>query len=140
MKVVVSQHVASAHSVVQQFYSDVSNLKRISPAFPRLTINAVDTCVVAGRTFQLSLDFLLFKFEWLSKIDTVVEGEYFVDIFQGSIFKQWHHTHRYKSSGIGTLLTDEIEYVPVAWFAPFAYLAVRLLFVFRKQAIAKVLG
>lgn len=140
MKMVMHQLVASPLDSVQEFYSDVKNLKRISPPFPRLIIDATDTRVVVGQEFLLTMDFMLFKFVWVSKIDDVVEGKHFVDSFRGSIFKVWRHTHAYKAVAGGTLLTDEVDYKPAIWFAPFAFAGVKVLFIFRRLAIKKVLG
>ena len=139
MKMVTHQLVAMEFNHVREFYGDVSNLKRISPPFPQLTIDATDTRVAAGKEFILTLDFILFKFIWLSKIEEVVDGEYFVDSFRGSVFKVWRHTHAYKAIVGGTLLTDEVEFTPALWIVPFAFVCVKMLFVFRRSAIDRVL-
>lgn len=123
-----------------EFYSDVRNLKRISPRFPRLQIEADDTRVISGRTFTLGLDFFAFKLFWNSTIDTVVPGEYFVDRFAGTIIREWKHTHAYKPVPSGTCLTDVVEFKPVWWCAPVVWLAVKFLFAYRKKALARVLG
>lgn len=133
------QQVSAKHEVVRDFYSDVKNLKRISPPFPKLTIDAEDTRVVEGRDFRMRLDFLVFSVHWLSRIDKVVDGSYFVDTFSGGVFTTWRHTHAYEPSQAGTLLTDEIECSPAFWFTPLAYIGVKGLFMFRRRAIARVL-
>ncbi len=140
MTISVTQLVKAPHESVREFYADVKNLKKISPPFPRLRIEAKDTRVVQGREFRIMLDFLLFRFRWNSVIEQVVPGEYFVDTFRGSVFLFWKHTHKYESEGTGTRLTDVVECRPVWWFAPFALPAVRLLFLYRKRAIAEVFG
>ncbi|MBX2989912.1 MAG: hypothetical protein KF749_01960 [Bacteroidetes bacterium] len=140
MTISVTQFVKAPHESVREFYDDVKNLKRISPPFPRLHIEADDTRVVQGREFRITLDFLVFSFHWNSAIERVVPGEYFVDTFRGSVFRFWKHTHKYESEGTGTRLTDVVECRPVWWFAPFAFPAVRLLFMYRRRAIAEVLG
>jgi ligand-binding SRPBCC domain-containing protein len=135
----ITQHVSAPVEAVKAFYGDVANLKRISPPFPRLTISAKDTRVQKGGEFMLILDFILFKLTWLSVIDEVVEGQYFIDSFRGSIFSLWRHKHAYSAIEGGTLLTDEIEYHPAFWFAPFATIGIKMLFAFRRRSLAEAL-
>ncbi len=137
MRFVISQIVQAPIDRVKEFYSDVKNLKRVSPPFPRMTIVGDDTRVEPGREFAIMLDFLLFELTWNSTIESVVPGEYFVDTFRGSVVKHWRHVHRYEPHDEGALLTDEIECEVAPLLKPFAWLGIRALFGFRKRAFAR---
>ncbi len=124
---------------VKRFFGDVSNLKKITPAYPALTIVAPSTAVTAGSAFLLILDFGLFSFRWNSLIEFVNPDGTFADTFSGPVFGRWHHKHSFVSTASGTRLVDEIECEPVWWFAPFAWLFVHALFVYRRMSLPRVL-
>lgn len=124
---------------VARFFSDVRNLGRISPPFPRLVINATSTAVRSGAAFALQLDFGLFRIQWDSVIGEVEEGRSFTDTFSGSLFHRWKHTHIFAPHGDGSMLLDTVECDPVWWFRPFAWVGVHLMFAYRKRAILKAL-
>lgn len=126
-------------SRVAAFYSDVRNLAKISPPFPRLRILAEDTAVEEGKTFEIELDFIIFAMRWRSFIEKVHPGSFFVDTAQTKLLRTWRHVHRYESTTNGTLLTDEVLCDPVRWVAPFIGIGLWMLFAFRRRAIERVL-
>lgn len=140
MRFVITQLVTAPAERVREFYSDVKNLKRVSPPFPLMRIEGEDTRIEAGRQFAIMLDFLLFELKWNSTIESVVPGEYFVDTFRGSVVRHWRHIHRYRKHEQGTLLIDEIECEVSPVIRPFAWFGIRALFGFRKRAFAKALA
>lgn len=137
MHFVFSQDVHAPIECIREFYGDVKNLVRISPAFPVMKIEAEDTQVEAGRQFAIQLDFLLFKVKWYASIEAVVPGHYFVDTFHSPLVRRWRHVHRYEPRTTGTRLTDEIECEVSPLLVPLAWLCIRILFVFRTRAFRK---
>lgn len=134
-----TQSLPVEHPRVAAFFNDVQNLKRITPPFPRMEIQGETTAVVPGAEFTLTLDFGVFRFGWNSVIEAVDPGRSFTDTFSGALFTRWRHIHRFEPQGNGTLLTDEIDCNPVLWFAPFAWIFTHMLFLYRKQTLARLL-
>ncbi|MER3523887.1 MAG: hypothetical protein C4326_07405 [Ignavibacteria bacterium] len=124
---------------VAAFYSDLRNLAKISPPFPRLRILAEDTAVEEGKTFDIELDFIIFAMRWRSFIEQVHPGSFFVDTSQGKLLRTWRHVHRYEPVDDGTLLTDEVVCDPRWWVAPFIGIGLTAIFAFRRRAIERVL-
>ncbi len=140
MKHFVYQHIVPTHpEKVAAFYSDVRNLVKISPPFPRLRILTEQTVVEEGRTFDLELDFILFAARWRSHIERVQAGSLFIDTAEGRLMRMWRHIHQYEATPGGTLLTDEIHCDPVWWVAPFIGIGLTALFTFRRYAIERAL-
>lgn len=140
MKRFVYRHVVQAPlEGVSSFYSDVRNLRTISPPFPRLSILTDETAVEEGKTFDLELDFIVFTIRWHSFIERVQPGSFFVDTSNGRFMRTWRHVHRYESTTNGTLMTDEVLCDPVWWIAPFVGIGLWILFAFRRRAIERVL-
>jgi ligand-binding SRPBCC domain-containing protein len=120
------QQAVEAHiDAVEAFYGNAANLLRISPPFPRLRIHNTDTAVVAGRTFSISLDAVLWKTRWQTVIEDVQPGKFFVDTMHGTLIRSWQHVHRFEATDRGTLLTDEIECTTHWWLVPVVWIGVR---------------
>lgn len=133
------QHVAVPVQLVAAFYSSVENLLRISPPFPRLRIEDADRAVRAGRKIPMSLDLFVARFKWQSVIESVEEGRSFTDTMRGRFVRSWRHVHRFEQRGKNTLLTDEIVCDVPWWLAGIVWLGVRLLFLYRRVALAGAL-
>ncbi len=116
---------------VEQGYLDVKAgftealFKKLSPPFPPVRLLRFDGSQ-KGDIVSLELNFLLFRQKWTSEItaDQTTDLEfYFVDegIELPFFLKKWTHKHRVISSGIGSIIRDEIEYE-----APFGVLTLLL--------------
>jgi len=121
------------------FFSDVRNLRKISPAFPRMEIGFEDPRITKGAEFRIQLWFGVGALTWISRIETVGSDGSFTDTFSGRLFHHWRHTHRFVPSGGGTIVLDEIAYRPAWWFAPFAGGFVRLLFIYRRRLLPRAI-
>lgn len=135
-----TQKLRAPYGEVVLFFSDVNNLKRVSPSFPRMEIVAPSTIVNQGSEFLLKIHFGLFVLRWVSVIDEVGPGGLFTDSFRGSVFQLWRHTHTFKEIPGGSLVIDDIECVPAWWFVPFTWLFVQTLFIYRRKALKKALS
>lgn len=134
---------------VEQSYLDVkagfneSLFKKLSPPFPPVKLLRFDGSK-KGDLVTLELNFVFFKQKWTSEIteDKTSDLEfYFID--QGVelpfFLKKWKHKHRVISTGIGSIIRDEIEYE--ASFGILTYLlypALWLQFSFRKPIYKKI--
>jgi ligand-binding SRPBCC domain-containing protein len=123
---------------VREFFSDVRNLSRVSPPFPKMEISFDDPRVVEGAEFEIRLRFGVGTYALTSRIDRVEPDGSFTDTFSGGPFLRWHHTHRFLPSGEGAIVLDEVEFEPAWWFAPFAGGVVRLLFLYRRSILPGV--
>lgn len=124
---------------VREFFSDVRNLKKVSPPFPRMEIGFDDPRVIKGSEFEMRLRFGIGSTALVSRIEHVEPDGSFTDTLRGGPFLRWHHTHRFLPSGEGALVLDELEFEPAWWFAPFAGVMVRLLFLYRRRVLPGVI-
>ena len=86
----------------------------LSPAYPKVELNRYDGCE-QGNIVSLSLNFGLFKQEWVSEIISQTNSENmfeFIDVGRKLPFfiKKWKHKHIIKRVGSGSMIVDDIEY------------------------------
>jgi ligand-binding SRPBCC domain-containing protein len=88
--------------------------RRLLPTFPPVKLLRFDGSR-KGDLITLEMNFLFFRQMWTSEIteDVTTEQEfYFVD--QGVVLpfflQRWTHKHRVISSGVGSIIRDEIEF------------------------------
>jgi ligand-binding SRPBCC domain-containing protein len=134
---------------VGQSYLDVKDgfnetlFKKLSPPFPPVKLLRFDGSR-KGDLVTLELNFIFFKQKWTSEIiqDSTTDLEFsFVD--QGVelpfFLKKWKHRHRVISSGIGSVIRDEIEYeAPFRLLTYALYPALWLQFAFRRPIYKKI--
>ena len=109
---------------VWAFFSDASNLAKISPKFLGLVVEG-DSKTVQGSTVHLNFHplGLPFALKWDSLIENVHESEgekSFVDVQSKGFFKSWTHTHSFRAgvksigkiqiSENGTWCRDHVQY------------------------------
>tara|TARA_R110001592_G_scaffold142306_3_gene364320 strand:+ start:2669 stop:3115 length:447 start_codon:yes stop_codon:yes gene_type:complete len=86
----------------------------LSPPYPKVVLNRFDGCD-PGDIVALSLDFGIFKQEWVSEIVDQTDSEElfeFVDVGKTLPFfiKKWQHTHVIKRVDSGAMIVDDIEF------------------------------
>ena len=113
------------------FFSDATNLERITPAFLRFQVTTPRPIAIApGTLIDYRLKLFGIPFRWQTLIETFEPDTRFVDRQLKGPYQLWHHTHTFADApdGTGTLMRDHLEYaIP---FGPLGRLA-RLLFVRR---------
>ncbi|MDO8967721.1 MAG: hypothetical protein Q8S14_12405 [Algoriphagus sp.] len=136
-------------SPVEQGYLEVkagfneSLFKKLSPPFPPVKLLRFDGSR-KGDLVTLELNFIFFKQKWTSEIteDSTTPLEFFfVDkgVELPFFLKKWKHKHRIISSGIGSIIRDEIEYeAPFRLLTYALYPALWLQFAFRKPIYKKI--
>jgi ligand-binding SRPBCC domain-containing protein len=134
------QKVAASVERTSAFFHDARNLTKLTPPYPAMRVNGGATAVVPGALFALRMDFGVFAFTWHSAIESVESDGSFTDTFQGVMFRQWRHTHRFTGEGAGCVVIDEVECEPVWWFRPFAGLFLKALFGFRRRVLPTALA
>ena len=142
MKILVETPVEMGFLDVKKGF-DESLFKQLSPPFPSVKVVRFDGCK-KGDTVALELNFLFFKQKWTSLIteDQTSDLEFaFVD--EGTVLpfflKKWKHRHRVISTGIGSIIRDEISYEgPFSLLTWALYPVLLLQFSFRKPIYRKV--
>lgn len=124
---------------VVAFFHDVRNLKRISPPVPRMDLLTEEFQVRPGAVFSFRLSAGPFARTLRTVILWVDKDGSFADRLEGSPFAHWEHTHRFRPSDGGTRIIDEVDLGSPGWTAPLTALALRIMFWFRRRAIARVL-
>lgn len=134
---------------VEQGYLDVKSgfneslFKKLSPPFPPVKLLRFDGSS-KGDLVTLELDFIFFKQKWTSEIteDSTTDLEFFfvdrgVDL--PFFLKKWTHKHRVISSGIGSIIRDEIEFeAPFGIMNFFLFPVLWLQFAYRKPIYRKL--
>lgn len=142
MQIQLETHVEQGYLDVKAGFNE-SLFTKLSPPFPPVKLLRFDGSEKGDRV-TLELNFILFKQKWTSEIteDKTTEMEfYFVD--QGTelpfFLKKWRHKHRVISTGIGSIIRDEIEYdAPFKVLTYLLFPALWLQFAFRKPIYKKI--
>lgn len=134
---------------VEQGYLDVKSgfdqslFKKLSPPFPPVRLLRFDGSQ-KGDIVVLELDFIFFKQNWTSEIseDRTTEKEFFF-VDQGVelpfFLKKWKHTHRVISTGIGSIIRDEIEFeAPFGLLTFLLYPVLYIQFAYRKGIYRRI--
>jgi len=113
MKLKITTTVDQNHEKVRDGFNEHLFVK-LSPPFPKVELTQFDGCK-SGDTVALTLNFILFKQQWISEIIADEESDHhfqFIDIGVSLPFfiKKWQHTHRIEKQGTGSNIIDDIEY------------------------------
>lgn len=142
MKIQLETPVEQGHLDVKSGFNE-SLFKKLSPPFPPVKLLRFDGSS-KGDLVTLELDFIFFKQKWTSEIteDSTTDLEFFfVDRGMELPFflKKWTHKHRVISSGIGSVIRDEIEFeAPFGLMSLLLYPVLWLQFAYRKPIYQKL--
>lgn len=115
--------VAAPLDRVWSFHSRIEGLTALTPDWFRLRVESIrgpdgrenpDT-LVAGTRLRLSVSPLGIgpRQRWVSVITKRESGDgwaRFQDRMESGPFRRWHHTHRFRTEGDATVVTDRVEY------------------------------
>ena len=93
---------------------------------------------------QYRLELHRIPIRWLTRIETWVAGERFVDVQIQGPYRLWHHTHTFEAHDGGTLVRDRVRYaLPLGLLGELAHrLLVRRdlerIFDFRQASVARI--
>ena len=142
MKITIETAVEQGYLDVKSGF-DASLFIKLSPPFPPVRLIRFDGSR-KGDFVTLELDFIFFRQKWTSEItdDRTTDLEFFF-VDQGVelpfFLKTWRHKHRVISSGIGSLIRDEIEYeAPIEFLTYLLYPVLWAQFAYRKGIYRRV--
>lgn len=130
---------------VFHFFSDASNLERITP--PELYFQIITPTPVSmaeGAIIDYKLRLFGIAFHWTAQIRGWDPPLQFIDIQIRGPYRLWVHTHRFISLDKKTRVMDEVRYSLPLWplgeavFPLIHYLLIRI-FRFRRRAIHSIL-
>ena len=128
------------------FFSDASNLERITPdelSFKILSDLPIEMKVGALIDYQIRLAGVPFK--WRTVITGWNPPYDFEDTQLKGPYKKWIHTQRFEDHGDRTRIVDEVEYaLPLSPLGDLVYPLIKLqlgrIFAHRRKVIADVFG
>ena len=141
-----TQHLPRPPEEVFPFFSDASNLERITP--PWLGFRIVTPQPIEMREGTL-IDYRLklhgIALSWHTEIALWDPPHRFVDVQLSGPYRLWHHTHTFEPDGEGTLMRDTVRYgLPLGPLGEIARLALvrrdlRRIFDFRVAEVARLM-
>lgn len=109
-----TQFVDAPIEEVWDFFSKPANLETITPDNLNFSIRSETSDVMRGGdiiSYKIQI-FPLIKSSWLTEIKHVEHQRAFVDEQRIGPYKIWHHRHTFEATDGGTLMTDEIHFLP----------------------------
>ena len=126
---------------VFRFFSDASNLERLTPPWLKFRLESAGPIVMRpGAVIDYRLRIHGVPVRWRSEITVWDPPHRFVDEQRRGPYRRWVHTHAFRAERGGTVVEDDVEYdVP---FAPIAARFVRRdvekIFGFRSSALRRI--
>ena len=141
-----SQTIPGNLNQVWEFFSNPTNLSRITPAWLNFTVVDKDLPkIYAGMFIKYYVSPILgIKQLWVTEITAVRELEYFVDEQRIGPYKIWHHQHFFKEHKDGVEIIDivdyQIGYGPLDWIIDRLIIRnkIRQIFSFRQKVISEL--
>ena len=112
-RLTTSQTVSADLNTIFHFFAQPENLARITPpwlGFRILTPSPITMKEGALVDYEIKLGPIPTR--WRTLITSYEPGVSFVDEQLMGPYSFWHHTHRFEATASGTLLTDEVLYLP----------------------------
>lgn len=141
------QFIPRPRSEVFSFFSDATNLERITPPFLHFRIvTPTPIDIHEGALLDYRLSLFGIPFAWRTRIEVFEPDRRFIDNQIRGPYRLWRHLHEFEEADGGTRMLDRVEYdVP---FGPLGNLAralfvtrtVERIFDFRAQTISELLG
>jgi ligand-binding SRPBCC domain-containing protein len=128
------------------FFADAANLERITPPELRFRIlTPLPIAMRAGTLIDYHLRLFGVPFRWTTRISMWEPDTRFVDEQLAGPYALWHHTHEFRDTDGGTLVSDRVRYrlplYPAGEVAlPIVRAQLRRIFSYRTRRIAELLG
>jgi len=128
------------------FFSDASNLERLTPPFLRFRIlTPMPLALGAGARIDYQLSLFGVPVRWRTRITDWQPGKRFVDEQESGPYALWRHTHEFEARGASTLVRDVVDYrEPLGPLGSIAHLlfvrrTLDRIFDFRRGAVERLL-
>ena len=142
-----SQFIPRSRDEVFAFFSDASNLQRITPPFVGFEILTPGPLAIgAGARIDYRLKLYGIAVRWETRIETFVPGEAFTDVQLSGPYRRWHHRHAFVDVPGGTRMDDTVDYElpfgPLGEIAHSIFVARSLekIFDYRTEQIGRMFG
>ena len=123
------------------FFSDASNLERLTPPWVRLSIRTPRPIAMhGGARIEYRIRIHGLPMRWISEIDIWEPGRRFVDRQIAGPYRRWRHVHTFHAEGSGTRVVDDVEYEPpLPWLTGgLVRRDVERIFDYRQQALDRI--
>lgn len=141
------QFIPRPRSEVFAFFSDATNLERITPPFLRFRIvTPTPIDIREGALLDYRLRLFGIPFAWRTRIDVFEPDRRFIDTQLRGPYKLWRHLHEFAEVDGGTRMLDRVDYdVPLGPLGDlarslFVTRTVERIFDFRARTIEELLG
>jgi ligand-binding SRPBCC domain-containing protein len=143
------QKLPAGMEAAWDFISDPRNLKQITPEYMGFDIVSADLPgkIYPGMIITYTVRPVFgIKWDWVTEITHVADGQYFVDEQRVGPYRMWHHQHRIKPAEDGVWMTDLVTYRPplgrLGALANELVIAKRLeaIFSYRKRKLVEIFG
>ncbi len=95
------------------FFSNPANLIKITPSWLNFSINTPQPVKMdLGTLIDFRINVLWITIKWQSKITSWMPPDHFEDIQIRGPYKVWNHRHSFRKVKEGTLIRDEVQYIP----------------------------
>ena len=129
------------------FFSDASNLQRLTPAFVGFEILTPGPLVIqAGTRIDYRLKLSGIPVRWETRIETFAPGVAFTDVQLRGPYRRWHHRHAFFDVQGGTRMEDTVDYeLPFGLLGEiarplFVIPSLKKIFDYRAEQIAAIFG
>lgn len=142
-----TQFIPRPRTEVFAFFSDASNLERITPDFLSFRIvTPLPIDIREGTLIDYRLRLFGIPFSWRTRISVFEPESRFVDEQLKGPYKLWRHLHEFESVEGGTRMRDRVDYAiplgPLGALARelFVTRMVEQIFDYRFRTIAELMG
>jgi ligand-binding SRPBCC domain-containing protein len=141
------QLIPSPPSAVFAFFSDATNLERITPGFLHFRIVSPRPIrMAAGTLIDYELRLYGLPLRWRTRISSFEPESSFSDLQLRGPYRRWLHRHEFRGAPGGTEMRDVVEYeLPLGALGRLAHAvlvrrALERIFDHRREAIAAAFG
>lgn len=141
------QIIPRPRSEVFQFFSQASNLEKLTPAFLKFQILTPEPIEMKpGTLIDYRLRLYGLPVRWRTRIERFEPEKSFVDKQLWGPYRYWQHLHEFKDVPGGTEMSDCVQYeLPLGFLgrvarALFVRRSLKRIFDFRTKAVKEILG
>ncbi|MET0593228.1 MAG: SRPBCC family protein [Polyangiaceae bacterium] len=142
-----SQTVPRPRAEIFAFFSDASNLGKITPPFVGFEMLSKTPLVIGeGTLIDYKLRLYGVPVRWQTRIETFERDVAFTDIQLKGPYRRWHHRHTFTDVPGGTRMDDVVDYeLPLGVLGSIAHAlfvarSLEQIFDYRRKVITELFG